>query len=259
MPVDWDELRKEMIPLKDFEDMRRRWREAFAFPFVQTAYNFRMPQIAAHTRRLLEEDTRGRYADYAQSLTATFDRLRQAGVRDVMDIVGRVDGRGQFEQFIGQAGLEASGLIAALKFLVYWFIPSNKYLSGLVGADSPLQPAIRVLRGQNIRTSLDILQQGLTRADRKALAEKCDLPEAEINELLNRADLSRMPWASKATISNIIGAGYGSLAQLAAADYEQVYRDFFRYGASIEKNLKLGNEIDNSHRIARLMPVVLEG
>ena len=74
---------------------------------------------------------------------------------------------------------------------------------------------------------------------------------------MNRADLSRMPWASKATISNIIGAGYENVARLASADSQQVYKDYFRYGASIKKNLKLGNEIDNSHRIAKLMPVVL--
>lgn len=55
-----------------------------------------------------------------------------------------------------------------------------------------------------------------------------------------------------------MGAGYGSLAQLAAADPEQLYADFFRYGKAIGKNLKLGNEIENSYRIAQLVPVLLE-
>jgi hypothetical protein len=66
-----------------------------------------------------------------------------------------------------------------------------------------------------------------------------------------------MPWASKATISNLIGAGYGSLAQLAAADPERLYADFFGYGEAIGKNLKLGNEIENSYRIAQIVPVLL--
>jgi len=67
-----------------------------------------------------------------------------------------------------------------------------------------------------------------------------------------------MPWASKATISNIMGAGYGSLAQLADANPEQLYADFFRYGKAIGKNLKLGNEIENSHRIAKIVPALLQ-
>jgi hypothetical protein len=67
-----------------------------------------------------------------------------------------------------------------------------------------------------------------------------------------------MPWASKATIANIMGAGCGSLQRLAQADPEQLYVDFFRYGESIGKNLKYGNEIENSHRIAKLVPRVVK-
>jgi hypothetical protein len=79
-----------------------------------------------------------------------------------------------------------------------------------------------------------------------------------IAELVNRADFSRMPWSSKATISNIIGAGYGTLSRLANADPDQLYADFFRYGKAIGKNLKLGNEIENSYRIAKIVPVLLQ-
>jgi hypothetical protein len=79
-----------------------------------------------------------------------------------------------------------------------------------------------------------------------------------IETWVNRADFSRMPWASKATIANIMGAGCSSLADLVSADPEQLYRDFFSYGKSIGKNLKLGNEIENSHRIARTLPVLVQ-
>ena len=65
---------------------------------------------------------------------------------------------------------------------------------------------------------------------------------------------ARLPWASEATISNIIGAGYGSLSQLANADPERLYADFYNYGKSIGKNLKLGNEIENSYRITKIVP-----
>ena len=103
-----------------------------------------------------------------------------------------------------------------------------------------------------------MLQQVITPSARKKLAKTSTLPIVLMNELVNRADFSRMPWASRATISNIIGAGYGILAALAAADPTQLYADFFRYGASIGNHLKFGNEIDNSYRIARIIPVVLK-
>jgi hypothetical protein len=37
-----------------------------------------------------------------------------------------------------------------------------------------------------------------------------------------------------------------------------LYEDFFAYGQSIGKNLKLGNEIENSYRIAKIVPLVLQ-
>jgi hypothetical protein len=59
-------------------------------------------------------------------------------------------------------------------------------------------------------------------------------------------------------ISNIIGAGYSSLAHLANADPEQLYADFFHYGKSIGKNLKLGNEIESRYRIAKIITPILQ-
>jgi hypothetical protein len=258
MSVDWAEMRKEMYPIKDYADLRRRWQDAFAYAFVSETYNFTMLEMADYTQRLLGEDARNRYSEYAHRLIETFNQLHGAGVRDMLDFVRRIDTCEQFEMFTKQTRVNESDIIAALKYLVYWFIPTKKLLSGLVDKDSPITHAVQVLRGLGIRTNLDILQQGRTLTNRKILADTSGLPEAEIDELVNRADFSRMPWASKATISNIFGAGYGSLVKLAHADPEQLCQDFYRYGASIEKNLKFGNEIDSSHRIAKIMPLIVE-
>lgn len=95
-------------------------------------------------------------------------------------------------------------------------------------------------------------------ADRRALAARSGAPAALVDELVHRADFSRLPWTSAATISNYIGAGFATLEALAAAEPELASAQYHRYGASIGKNLKLGNEIENGHRIARLIPRVVE-
>jgi hypothetical protein len=156
------------------------------------------------------------------------------------------------------SGLNPPDVILVLKYLIYWFFPGEKYLSGLVRADPATSQALKALAGLGVRTNLQLLQQGLTPLGRRSLAEQSGLPAETILDLVNRADLSRLPWASKATISNILGAGYGSLAQLVNAEPEKLYADFFRYGKSIGKNLKLGNEIENSYRIARIVPRLVQ-
>jgi hypothetical protein len=53
MTVNWDEVQKELFPIKNYEDLCRRWREAFAYPFVRGQFNFTMTGLADYTRLLL--------------------------------------------------------------------------------------------------------------------------------------------------------------------------------------------------------------
>jgi hypothetical protein len=258
MAVNWDEVQKALIPIKDYEDCCHRFRVSFGYPFVKSKYNFTMPQLADYTERLLGGDSRHRYTDYLSQLLGILTELQQSGVEDVLYLKTHVETRQQLESFTQQTGLDALDVITLLKYLIYWFIPGEKYLSGLVCADPDINQAIKALANLGVRTNLQLLQKGFNPQGRKSLADQSGLPGQVISQLVNRADFSRLPWASKATISNIIGAGYLSLAQLADAEPEKLYADFFRYGKSIGKNLKLGNEIENSYRIARLVPPVVE-
>jgi hypothetical protein len=257
MPVDWKEMQREMFPTKDFAALSKRWQGAFGYEFVRQAYNFSMSEIADYTRRLLGGDPRQRYEAYCQQLVKTIDQLDRAGVVDLIELVGRVDTSQQFEVFVDQVKIEPKEVMVLLKYLVYWVIPTQKYLSGLVIKGSPIEPAVKSLGNLGVRINLELLQQALTPADRNALAVESDLPVELVDELTHTADFSRMPWASKATISNIIRSGYGSITQLANADPEKLKQDFFSYGASIGKNLKFGNEIESSYRIAKIIPLVL--
>lgn len=259
MAIDWLAVNQALSPIKGYEDLRRRFQTSFRYPFVGEIFNFALPELAAYTTRLLGGDPRGRYSGYLSSLLSSLDRLQQAEVADIQDLVARVETPERFERFSEQSGISVTDLVAVLKYLIYWVIPGEKYLSGLVREDPLFSQAIQALRAAGIRTNLELLQAGRTPAGRQTLAEASGLPAAVILDLVHRADFSRLPWASKATISNIIGSGCASLAQLASADPEQLYAAFFRYGQSIGKNLKLGNEIDNSYRIAQIVPVVVQG
>ena len=100
MPVDWNEMQKEMYPIKDYGAMRQRWRDAFAYSFVCNTYNFTILKITDYTQRLLGKDTHNRYTDYTQRLVETFNRIHQVSVRDIMDLVSQVDTCEQFEAFM---------------------------------------------------------------------------------------------------------------------------------------------------------------
>jgi hypothetical protein len=258
MSVNWIEIQKTLSPIKDFEEFCRQWLESFSYPFVREIFNISLPDLSDYTRHLLGEDPKKRYADYATWLLRIIDELQHAGVQDVLELLKGTETRLKFEQFAEQKEIPAEEIAGLLKYLFYWFIPRKKRLEESVRSDPIISDAVKVLHSMGVRFNLDMLQQGYTAAGRKALADSSKLPETIILELVNRADLSRMPWASKATISNIVGAGYGSIANLANADPEKLYQDFFDYGRAIGKNLKLGNEIEGSYRIAKIVPAIVQ-
>lgn len=258
MPIDWSEIEKIVIPVKSYQELCARLQHSLEYPFVRETFNFSMPALAEYTHLSVGGDQRHRYDEYAGRLIGIFDTLGQAGVKDTLDLLAKTGSRECLEDFTATSGIPAKNIASALKFLLYWFIPGEKYLSGLVRDDPEASAAIKVLAGIGVKTNLALLERGRSPSGRKALAEASGLPEPVVTGLVHRADLSRMPWASKATIANIVGAGYGSLARLAQADPQKLYEDFFRYGKTIGKNLKLGNEIENSHRIARIVPGIVE-
>lgn len=257
MTIDWAAITRELSPIPSFEDLSRRLRGAFGYAFVREAYDFTMPALADYTTRLLGGDTRQRYTDYATGLIATFRKLGAAGAPGIRALTDGIDTSAHFAAIAQEAEIAPGAFAAALKFLVYWVVPMARPLRALARPTAEVQQVIEKLRQAGLRTNLDALEAGRTPAGRRALAARSGAPVALVDELVQRADFSRLPWTSAATISNYIGAGFATLAALADAEPEQAAAQYHRFGASIGKNLKLGNEIENGHRIARLIPRVI--
>ncbi len=258
MPTNWDEVQRALYPMKDYEDLCKRLKVSFSFPFVCNSFNFSMQKLQEYVEKLLGGDSRERYGDYMEKLSSIIAKLNQAGLADLLSLVEQTASRQQMEAFTERCKVPAPEVATLLKFTVYWLIPGEKYLGGLVRDVKPVAEELSALRAVGVKTNLQILQSGITPVGRKALAEKSGLSYKVITEWVNRADFSRMPWASKATVSNLMGSGYGSLQQLANGQAEQVYADYMRYGKSIDKNLKLGNEIENSYRVAKIIPILVQ-
>jgi hypothetical protein len=224
----------------------------------QGSFQYTMLELENYTRLGVGGDSRKRYDEYTSFLLKTLKELDHAGITRVIDLIDKINSKEKFEALVIQSGIHVKDIAIVLKYLVYCFVPMKKYLSGLVRNDPQAGAVLKKLGDVGIRTNLDLLQQGTTPTGRQALAEASGLPVEVILEWVNRADLSHISWAGKATISNIMGAGCGSVTRLANADPEQLSSDFFAYGKAIGKNLKLGNEIESSRRMAKILPILVQ-
>src|SRR4030042_3452432 len=171
MAVNWDEVQKALVPIKDYEDLCRRLSVSFGYPFVINSFNFTMPELVDYSQKILGGDSRGRYGDYLSKLTSIFSELHQAGVKNVLDLKAYVESRQHLESFTQQSGVDAINITTVLTFLLYWFIPGEKYLSGLVRDDPGISQTIKVLASLDVRPNLQLLPQGLTPAGRRRWGE----------------------------------------------------------------------------------------
>ena len=156
MSINWNEVQQVLYPIKDCGDLCRRFQTSFAFPFVRQKFDFSMPDLISYTQRLLGGDGRGRYAEYSTRLVDILTELRQADVTSVLELVSRTASQAQLQAFSEQSGIPAPDIVALLKYLIYWFIPGEKYLSGLIQPGSTLRAVIQVLGELGIRTDLDL-------------------------------------------------------------------------------------------------------
>jgi len=104
MSINWDEVQRVILPIKDYEDLCRRLRDSFAYSFVCDAFNFTMPELINYTQKLLGGDSRGRYTEYAFELSRTLTELHEEGVQNVLDLKARVATREQLEVLLNRVG-----------------------------------------------------------------------------------------------------------------------------------------------------------
>lgn len=259
MALDWNEIGKLLKPVPNYEDLIKRLLDDFAYPFIKDCYAHNMPEAQAYAAQLLGNDPKQRYTAWLEKLTSTFSRLDELGVLNYLDFIQQVDSRTKLDEFYQKSGLSIDDLIGALKYLLYWVLPSRIYLRELIDpGDLQALEFVTALRENGIRFNLDLLQKGSTPGDRREIARLTGVPEAFILDMVNRSDFTRMPYTRASTARNYIHSGYPSIEKLAAADLNQMAEDMRRYGESVGKNTKIGMEYDSGILCARVIPKVVK-
>jgi len=85
------------------------------------------------------------------------------------------------------------------------------------------------------------------------------VPVGFVMDLVNRADLTRMPYINGKTVRHYFGAGYRSLTRLASADLETLQDDIREYLSS--QGIRLSSsfiELDSGIQIAGMLPKIVE-
>jgi len=252
----WNLFKK--MTLWHYEDLIMKMLRVLSYNFIKEYYNHDMKEARIYAKKLL-----GCYPKHKQlvnTLTNTFEKLEDSGIRNYSDLVHQVETREKCKDFIEKSELPFIDLISTLNYVFRWVLPfRNVYLKKLVDTNNEVHKEyIEKLRESNIKFNLDILEYGRTKEGRKKISVETGVPEAFISNLTNKADLTRLPFMNWKTVNHLFEAGYNGLNKLAEAGLERLKEDMKTYFD--RKGIKLGPFIDLKGLIlwATYVPKIIE-
>lgn len=233
MQPDWNYVKQ--TTLWEYEDLLQKLNAVLRYPVIRQAYNHSMPQAADFALRLFPENDQG-VSEYTAGILASMQQLHQSGVADWADLLEKIGSRKKVVTFLTQTPLAFEQLIKVLHYLLRWGFPFYTAIRELLDHDSPHEmPAYTILKRLHLACSFDLLERGTTAQQRADLAALAGLPQVCVDALVHRADLARLPFVRRKTILPLCGAGYNTLARLAAADRAAMDADMQTYFASLGK------------------------
>jgi len=260
MSVNWAEVNELVKPTPSYEKLIGEIAEIWSYGFVQEIYGHDMGEAVDYLERLMGGDPRARFGETVERYGGVFRRLGEMGVDGYSGFLDIVRDRERLERFYDASGLPMRDIIGSLRYLLRWLLPSKIYLSQLIDREDTTQrEQVATLRGTGIRFTLDLLEKGMTAEARRQVAVEAGVPVDFVTDLVNRADLTRMPYINGKTVRHYFGAGYRSLASLASADLETLRGDIREYLSS--HGIRLSRsfiELDSGIQIAGMLPRIVD-
>jgi hypothetical protein len=253
--TDWGLVKK--ITLWDYEELIRELDVVFSYNFIQEHYNHNMKEATNYLEELL--GYAAKHEKYASRVTKTFMILDDLKVNTYTDLINRIESREACENFLRKTKLPFEELILVLNHIFRWVLPHRIYLKQLIDLDDEYQISyIEKLRNLRIRYNLDILENGRTREGREKLSRDTGASEPFVLNLVNLADMSRLPYSNRKTVKHLLAGGYYRVAKLAQTDSKKIVDDMRSYFERIGVKTSGFIDLEGIAQWARTMPIVVE-
>ena len=235
----------------------KKMTQVLSYSFIQEYYNHNMKEATNYLEELLGYDLK--HEKYVSRMTNTLTILDGLKVDNYADLIRRIENNEKCEDFLRKTKLPFEDLILVLHHIFRWVLPRRLYLRELINTENECHKIyIEKLRNRRIRFNLDILENGRTREDRKKLSKDTGIPESFILDLVNLADMSRLPYSNRKTVKHLLAGGYDSVAKIAQTDPEIIVEDMRSYFERIGMKLTGFIDLKGIARWARTMPTVIE-
>lgn len=259
MQPDWDYVKK--TTLWQYEDLIKKLSIVMAYPTIWKAYNTDLAQAGEYARRMFP-DKNIEAGEYPANVLSTIERLQTAQICNWGNLFLIIPTRAECAKFASEHNLQFEEFIDLLNYLLRWALPFQTSSRELIDHESSQEMSwYGLLKQHKLSSSFDLLERGHTSAGRNDLAKFTYLPSDIITRLVHRADIARLPFVRRKTILPVCGAGYDTLAKIAAADLDQMESDlvsYFRHMGKSWENYKSVIVLKMMVTAAQTLPVIMK-
>ena len=257
MGIDWNKVKE--WTLWHYDDLIKRMSKVFEYTFVQEHYNHNMKEAEIYATGLLTFGD-GKYKEYLEKITTSLRYFDRVGIHNYIELIESIGTKEQCEDFLFRTKIPFRELIRFINYMFRWVLPFNAPVRELLDIGNEIQLGYaRKLKEQGIKNNLDVLEHGRTQAARAAISIQTGIPEAFLLELVNKADISRLPYIRGKTVNTIYNAGYDNLLKLAEANMDQLVHDLTVYLRSVDvKFSKSFIETEGAIAQAKVLPILVE-
>jgi hypothetical protein len=260
MRPNWDYVKK--TTLWHYDDLITKLNVVMAYPVIWQAYNHNMNQAAVFARSLFP-DKNIAAGEFPAGVLHTLEHLNSIGIGNWGSLLVKVTTKTECLEFISTHHLDFEEFIDVLNYLLRWAFPFQTSSRELLDHESLQEMSYyEVLKKHKLMNSFDILEQGHTKTGRSTLAKLTGLPLKFTTSLVHRADIARLPFVRRKTILPVCGAGYNTLAKIAAADMSQMESDLDDYFQRTQgkpwKNYKAVIVLKGLMAGAKALPAIME-
>jgi len=253
--IDWNLVKK--MTLWDYEELIKKITIVSSYNFIQEHYNHNMKEASCYLEELLGYDLK--HEKYVIRMANILTILEGLKVDNYSDLIHRIENKEKCEDFLRETKLPFEDLILVLNYIFRWVFPHRLYLKELIDTENECHKTyIEKLRNRRIRFNLDILENGRTREGREKLSRDTGIPESFILDLVNLADMSRLPYSNRKTVKHLRAGGYNSVAKLAQTDSERIIEDMRSYFKRMGTKLSGFIDLRGIAQWAKTMPDIVE-
>ena len=255
LEIDWTIVKKKT--LWNYEELIQKILNVMSYKFAGKYYNHNMTQAQKYATKLLGYHKKN--TEYVSKLTKIFRSLKSSGINYYSDLIRQVETKDKCVEFLRRTKMPLDDFVLVLNHIFRWVLPHSLYLRELIDTeDETERQHVEILKEHGIRFNLDILEHGWNKEGRRTLSEKTGIPEAFILDLVNRADMSRLPYSNRKTVKHLGLGGYDSLEKLAQTDSSKMIEDMKSYFSTIGVKLAGFIDLEGIQQWARTIPKIVE-